>query len=775
MKAKPTFSKTGSGKRKAESTASSGVKWWMKLAMAIISPLACLVLIELVLWIVGYGVPKRFFVPWKVSGKTLYLSNKQYCEHFVAKALSRAPDYVVLGAKSPGTIRIFVLGSSAAYGDPDPAYGFCRQLDVLLNASVDPCSVRFEVVNAAVTAMNSHVAVRIARDAARLQPDLFIIYMGNNEVIGPYGPTSLPPALYSSRAFINAAILVKKETRLGQLLKNVGESLRSRGRSTQMWQGMEAFLANHIREDDPRMETCYRHFASNIRDIVQTAQNSGARTILCTVPTNIESCRPFGSDHAPTLTKEQLDQWQQCFERGQNLAKSGDCEAALSQYELALAIDGKVANLAFRMGQCLAALGRADEAKRKFVEARDLDTLRFRADSRINTVVRKAGKTLSGEGVTLLDLESRLEEKSKSHLLGDEMLVDHVHLSFRGNCLAATAAVEMIARVLPQARLNPITQTDEQLLDLCRQRLVFDDLEAYRLATVMHRRKTVPPFANQMDHNSDLERVEQEVVALRRATKRTDTPETAYVESLRHRLLDPPLSIRYAEWLVKKGRTAESVALLQKLLDAWPFDMRVRVAMAQTLVRSGRKDLAIAMLTSRESPDHYDHVDTLLLLGAYCGGIGATSQAADIYDELHRVSPRNVDGLVNRAAAAFAVNDLTTMKQCLDRALKVNPDSAQAVMNMGNYYARMGRTADAQRCFARGVQIDPYNYLGHIGLGVQSVLAGEQAKGIEHVAMAVALKPDFFEGRRILAALLTETGRAGEAKEQAELAALFQP
>jgi tetratricopeptide (TPR) repeat protein len=745
--------------------------WWMKLAMVVISPLVCLVLIELALWIVGYGVPKRFFVPWKAGGRTVYLSNKRYCEHFVSKQLSRSPEYVTLGPKAANAVRIFVLGSSAAYGDPEPAYGFCRQLEVLLNEHA--AGVSFEVVNAAVTAMNSHVAARIARDAARFQPDLFIVYMGNNEVVGPYGPTSLPPALYSSRAFINAAITAKKETRLGQLVKNLGESLRSAGQQ-QKWQGMEAFLANHVRADDPRMESCYGHFAANIRDIVHTANRSGAKTILCTVPTNVETCRPFGSDHTPTLTKDQLAQWQQLFDKGQEFAKAGNHEAALAQYEQARAIDADPANLAFRTAQSLAALGRTDEAGQKFIEARDRDTLRFRADSRINAAIREAGKTLAGQGVTLLDLEARLEEKSKSHLLGDELLVDHVHLNFQGNCLAAAAAMETVAGTLPQVKLNPISRTDEQLLDLCRHRLAYDDLEAYRLATTMHRRKTLPPFADQMDHDAELQHLADGIAALRRTTKGIETPQSLYLEAIQRMPLDPYLNLRYGEWLSRKGRTAEAMAVYEKLLAARPADMRVRTAMAQTYIRGGLKDQAMDVLTAKESPDRSSRVDALLLLGAYCGSVGAAGEAASIYEELNRIAPRNIDGLINRAAAAAAANDLVTMEECLTKALRIDPGSAQAMINMGNCLAQQRKSAEAQKWFERAVQVEPYNYLGHIGLGIQSVLVGQQAKGLEHVATAVALKPDFFEGHQILAALLAQAGKADEAKQHEALGTLFQ-
>ena len=194
----------------------------------------------------------------------------------------------MLGPKEPSTVRIFVLGSSAAYGDPDPAYGFCRQLEVLLNEHATGTS--FEVINAAVTAMNSHVARRIAKDCAAKSPDLFIVFMGNNEVIGPYGPPTLPASLYSSRWFINACITAKKETRVGRLMKNLSQSLGVQGRDQSKWQGMESFLTSRIAADDPRLQVCYRHFRDNLNDIVATSQSCGAGVLLCTVPINIQAC-----------------------------------------------------------------------------------------------------------------------------------------------------------------------------------------------------------------------------------------------------------------------------------------------------------------------------------------------------------------------------------------------------------------------------------------------------------------------------------------------------
>ena len=151
----------------------------------VLAPVLFLTLLEAGLRLGGYGYPTAFFIGPDAEG--MYMPNPQFGRRFFPRAIARKPD-PVLHRQQDGAdaVRIFVLGSSAAQGVPDPSFSFCRILEVMLRERYP--DVKFEVVNAAMTAINSHVALEIARDCAAHQPDLFIVYMGNNEVIGPYGP-----------------------------------------------------------------------------------------------------------------------------------------------------------------------------------------------------------------------------------------------------------------------------------------------------------------------------------------------------------------------------------------------------------------------------------------------------------------------------------------------------------------------------------------------------------------------------------------------------------
>ena len=88
-------------------------------------------------------------------------------------------------AQAGGNLPIFVLANRPPWGFRSPGFSLGRHVEMMLRR-IYP-ERRFEVIAASTTAINSHVLVPIARDCARLQPDLFVVYAGNNEVVGPYG------------------------------------------------------------------------------------------------------------------------------------------------------------------------------------------------------------------------------------------------------------------------------------------------------------------------------------------------------------------------------------------------------------------------------------------------------------------------------------------------------------------------------------------------------------------------------------------------------------
>jgi hypothetical protein len=217
--------------------------WIPRLAAAMLIPVLLLALTEGALRLFHVGYSTSLMEPCVVHGQPTSCYNLFFAAPFFPPGIIKTPQFFSMSPQKPaGTCRIVVLGESAAMGDPDPAYGFSRYLEVMLRQRFP--STKFEVINTSMVAINSHVLLPIARELASYRPDLYIIYGGSNEVVGPYGPGTVLTASSMSMPVIRSSIFVRS-SRLGQLLTSVGSS-RSE------WRGMEMFLNKEVSADSPR-------------------------------------------------------------------------------------------------------------------------------------------------------------------------------------------------------------------------------------------------------------------------------------------------------------------------------------------------------------------------------------------------------------------------------------------------------------------------------------------------------------------------------------------
>jgi tetratricopeptide (TPR) repeat protein len=469
--------------------------WLPRLATAVFVPLLLLALTEGALRLFNFGYSTELMNDCTVGGQPSYCYNLFFAAPFFPPGMIKAPQfYTIPKIKTPDTYRIFVLGESAAMGDPDPAYGFSRYLEVMLRERFP--NTKFEVINTGIVAIDSHVILPIARELARYKPDLFIVYAGNNEVVGPYGPGTALTGSSLNLSAIRTSIFVRS-TRIGQLLTKA-----SQPRSD--WKGMEMFLDKQVRADSSSLEHTYANFASNLRDIVDVARASGARVLLSTVATNLKDCPPFASLHREGLAPEALRQWTSLVQQGAALENARSFEDALKAYTAAAQIDDQYAELQFRMARCLWGLGDYASAKEHFVRAQDLDTLRFRADTNINDIIRSIANS-SGKQVELLDAQSALAGESAYGVTGSELLYEHVHLTPPGNYILARAAFTQIVENLPPAVRASAPNTNPLSESQCEQLLALTSHDRSRVASEMIQRLQRPPFTNQLNHAEQIQ------------------------------------------------------------------------------------------------------------------------------------------------------------------------------------------------------------------------------------------------------------------------------
>src|SRR6202142_3134695 len=154
------------GKEAIGKEVTGGWRYWTpRIGSAIVLPIVLLVGMEGALRLFGVGFPTDVTVPCTLQGRPAACYNLFFPAPFFPPGMIKTPQaYAIPTEKAQGTFRIFVLGESAAMGDPDPAYAFSRYLDVMLRERFP--SMKFEVVNTGSVAINSHVPLPIARGLA---------------------------------------------------------------------------------------------------------------------------------------------------------------------------------------------------------------------------------------------------------------------------------------------------------------------------------------------------------------------------------------------------------------------------------------------------------------------------------------------------------------------------------------------------------------------------------------------------------------------------------
>ena len=708
--------------------------WPTRAALAVFGPLLVLGAFELTLRVVGFGWNTHFFV--RSAGTGDYRSNPKFGWRFFGRDLSQPPLPLILPAKKPdNTYRIFVFGSSAALGTPDPAFSFSRILEAMLNDRYP--ALRFDVVNTGMVAINSHVILPIVRDCRGLGGDLFVVYMGNNEVVGPFGPGSVIRGYAPSVGAIRASLFLQS-TRLGQWLRGMLEALRgSRSKTLREWGGMEMFLENRVAADDPQLDRTVANFEANLREIIREAQREKAGVIVSTVLTNVKDLPPFASVHRSGLSESDKTQWEKAFTEGLALETAGKPREAVGTYEIAAAIDDRYALLQFRMGRCFLAMGEYDEARRRLELARDLDALRFRADTRINRAIRETAGGRGSEGVYLVDAERSVRGNDPRHIAGEELLYEHVHLTFEGNYAIAAALFEEVSRRLPeQTRESVNVNLDAPSLERCAELTLFSPLLRHRGYCNMSALTSKPPFDREWNAGFLAKRDRGAALP---AGILEETAEL-YRRALEKRPDDLSAREILVDFLLALGRNREAVEHCQRLLDRYPDWPQARVILSRALIEEGRDPEAMAQLRTVLEEMPYNG-DARILMGVTHIRRNEPSQAAEEFNAAVALRPGDGMAQAGLGQALVLLKEPGKAEKHCALAVETEPARAEYRFLLGTALRDQGKLAQALAAFTRATELDPRNPAYHYNLAMNAYRLGQTDTARSHYETGLALDP----------------------------------
>ncbi len=700
----------------------TGLRLWLFRIMAVVLiPLILLILVELSLRIVGFGYPTSAIIKREFDGRQICINNLKFGWRFFPKRIAREIRAFVFPAdKSPQTYRIFVLGGSAAMGTPEPSYSFSRILKVLLDTEYQ--DLEFEVVNIGMPAMNSHGVLEIAKDCARYEPDLFIVYLGNNEVTGPYGVGTVFAPLSPSLLSIRTSIAIKS-TRLGQLLEELlSLPAVALGRRPVEWRGLQMFLEKQVRFDSPGLQYVYKHFESNLMEICNLGREAGARVIVCNVATNLKDCPPFASLHNPELTKADEAMWNKIYNQALQLESEGRYAEALTYFLLTVGIDEQFAESHFRIGRCYWAMGRYKESVDSYMRARNLDTLRFRAEEQINEIIRRVA-TEAGKEVYFTDIVKACREASPYRAPGKELFHEHVHFNFKGNYLLARTMFDQVEKTILEQKGAKRVSGDTMLSEEdCVARLAFTGWNHLEVAREVFKGfDKNPPFINQAYHDKQVTEMQEQIEALMYYTQ--------------------PQGLQ------------ESVNQYKKALEWYPSDWQLRRNYGHFLHEAfGAKEEAVSQLKMvlRDLPHCYVYNELSVLF-----------YKQDNIDEGLRMAQRALEmkpleawtyynlalGLEKKEQLRFAIMYYL-------KALKVDPEfSADAYSRLATAFHNIERDDKAIEVLRDGIEIFPKNADLHCRLGIFLKSQDKTIEAMREFRATLSAQPDHILARRALSAL----------------------
>ncbi|MBD0777845.1 hypothetical protein HPE56_08570 [Maribacter sp. ANRC-HE7] len=367
---------------------------WFKL-IAVLLPLLFLFLAEVSLRVFNVGEDLSLFIEHPDNSEYLIL-NPNISRRYFVKDENSTRGYIepFKKKKEPGTVRIFVQGSSTAYGFPYENNGsFHRMLQYQFNQNF--LNKNIEIINLSLTAVNSYTLLDFTDEILLQQPDAILIYAGHNEFYGALGVGS------SGKLGLNPTIvrlgIQFRKLRLGQLFFRLITRM-SRKESSDLSETLMKRMAaeQSITKGSELYEKGIDQFKQNMATLLAKYQKNNIPVFMGTLFSNLKDQAPFISD---LDSKENAEYFY-------TLAKESEKKHDFTQ------------SLQF------------------YTRAKDEDLLRFRAPEAINENIKALAKEF---GTILVPVEEDFKSNSPHGIVGNELVLEHLHPNLKGYYLMSTS------------------------------------------------------------------------------------------------------------------------------------------------------------------------------------------------------------------------------------------------------------------------------------------------------------------------------------------------
>jgi len=428
-------------------------KWFY--AVLVLLPIILLIALEIFLRIINYGYN---FEQWVDAGQGKYVINPDIGRRYFTSGNfnPNTIEDVFDQHKKTNSFRVFILGESSAQGYPyNPMGSFSRYIRRRLEL-VYPYT-EIEVVNIGMTAVNSYTLLDLLVGVLDQKPDLILIYAGHNEYYGALGVGSVQS--YGSSRILIKLMLYLNNFKITQLVRNSIHSISSLfiSENNESSGTLMSRMAKdkHILLDSDVFNAGLQQFEDNLMDILKLIKDKNVPVILGRLVSNLKDQKPFISVNTPGFkTADQV------YEKAKDELKNNNFTKADSLFRL----------------------------------AKELDVLRFRAPEKMNKIIEDLGKEFH---VATVPIDSIFNSVSPEGIVGDNLIVDHLHPNVKGYQLIGKAFYECMEKqgYLPKTENAKIPFNEQD--SVTRANFVFTKLDSVMGNDYVRLLKTDWPYVKQ--------------------------------------------------------------------------------------------------------------------------------------------------------------------------------------------------------------------------------------------------------------------------------------
>ena len=587
--------------------------------------------------------------------------------------------------KGKNTYRIFCMGGSTTFGRPyTDKTSFCGWLHQYLRA-VAP-ERNWEVINAGGVSYASYRVAKLMEDMSRYQPDLFIVYTGQNEFLEqrsygklidmPEWALNLDALASKTRTYV--AIKDAIDYLNPSSMKHARERYKLSGEVDDILDHTAGPVTYH--RNNRLKQQIVTHFRLNLERMIKIAHKANAGIIFVTPAVNLKDMSPFKSEHRHGLSPQELHDWENLFQRGAAAQEKGEMDQALNLYRQALTIDDRYAELHYRIGRVLYALKRYDEAEGEFWRAVDEDIAPLRA---LYTITQIVPEIAASNDVPDIDFPGILRhaylQKYDNAIFGNEYFIDSVHPTIEGYRLLGTALLEQLSK----QGLVPAV----------------DIAHDPRIVTVNER---VMASLNSNDHARALAQLGK----LMDWAGKFEEANNLFLEAIKLRGSDPVLFSLIAKTSLKRHKPDEAIDYLTRAVTINPNMAWEQEALANVLSSQGRKKEAIAHYEAslRAKPDAaITHNELAMTLA----DLGQNDRALQEFHESIRLQPTNEQIRYNQIVFLIRLRHYEEALNQIQELLRINPKNVLAIDSLGVILANQGKYDDAIVQFNEALRINP--------------------------------------------------------------------